>query len=146
MDKIFKKVVKTLCLFFIGFFLYMGIEIAFRGFTHWTMGIVGGLCFIIIGGLNEFYHWDLPFWKQCLIGAVVITIIEFFAGIFLNKILQLNIWDYSTVPFNIMGQVCLPFSIAWFFLSGIAIVLDDWIRYLFFAEEKPRYIFFKRKI
>lgn len=138
--KILKIIGKEIALFIIGALIYMGIELAFRGHTHWTMGIVGGLCFVIIGLLNEGYNWEMPFWKQCLIGACVITALEFVSGVVLNMILGLGIWDYSGIPFNLFGQICLPFSIAWFFLSGIAIILDDYIRYWFFDEEKPHYI------
>lgn len=138
--KILKIIGKEIALFIIGALIYMGIELAFRGHTHWTMGIVGGLCFVIIGLLNEGYNWEMPFWKQCLIGACVITALEFVSGVILNMILGLGIWDYSGIPFNLFGQICLPFSIAWFFLSGVAIILDDYIRYWFFDKEKPHYI------
>lgn len=142
MKKILKIILKLMILFIIGAFTYMGIEIAFRGFTHWTMGIVGGLCFVLIGGLNEFYGWEMPFWKQCLIGAIIVTTLELAAGLLLNEVLGLGIWDYSAMPLNFMGQICLPFSIAWFFLSGVAVVIDDWLRYFLFHEEKPHYKFF----
>lgn len=142
MKKILKIALKLIILFIIGAFVYMGIEIAFRGFTHWTMGIVGGLCFVLIGGLNEYFGWDMPFWKQCLIGAVIVTTLELAAGLLLNEVLGLGIWDYSAIPLNFMGQICLPFSIAWFFLSGVAVVIDDWLRYFLFHEEKPHYKFF----
>lgn len=140
--KLLKIIFKLFILFIIGAFTYMGIEIAFRGFTHWTMGVVGGLCFILIGGLNEFYGWDMPFWKQCLIGTAIVTGLELAAGLLLNKVLGLGIWDYSAMPFNFMGQICLPFSVAWCFLSGVAVVVDDWLRYFLFHEEKPHYKFF----
>lgn len=140
--KILKFIGRELALFVIGALIYMLIEILFRGHTHWTMGIVGGLCFVIIGLLNEGYNWEMPFWKQCLIGACVITALEFVSGIVLNVILGLGIWDYSGMPFNLFGQICLPFSIAWFFLSGVAVVLDDYIRYWFFGERKPQYHWF----
>ena len=142
LKKVLKTIIKLLILFIIGAFVYMGIEIAFRGYTHWTMGIVGGLCFILIGGLNEFYGWDMPFWKQCLVGAIIVTSLELAAGLLLNEVLGLAIWDYSGIPLNFMGQICLPFSIAWGFLSGIAIIIDDWLRYFLFNEEKPHYKFF----
>jgi uncharacterized membrane protein len=82
---------------------------------------------------------DMPIWIQMLICAAGITAIEFVAGIILNIILQLNVWDYSNMPFNILGQVCLPFSFLWFLLSFAAIWLDDWLRYWLFDEEKPHY-------
>ena len=53
--------------------------------------------------------------------------------------LELEVWDYSNLPFNFMGQICLPFSFAWTLLSGVAIVVDDYLRYLLFGEEKPHY-------
>lgn len=141
MLKPFKKFFELLTLFTIGGATYMGIEIAYRGFTHWTMGVLGGLCFLIIGALNEFYTWDMNFWKQCGIGAIVVTTLEFIFGMILNVWLELGIWDYSHLPLNICGQVCLWFTFAWFGLSAVAIVLDDWLRYRLFGEEKPHYKF-----
>ena len=71
--------------------------------------------------------------------AFGITLIEFISGFILNIIMQLHIWDYSNMPLNILGQVCLPFMLLWFILSLVAIVADDWIRYLLFGDEKPHY-------
>ena len=136
-----KSIGKLFILFIIGAFIYMGIEIAYRGFTHWTMGVLGGLCFLIIGALNECYTWGMSFWKQCGISAIIVTTLEFIFGVILNVWLELGIWDYSHLPLNICGQVCIWFTFAWFGLSAIAIVLDDWLRYWLFKEEKPRYKF-----
>lgn len=139
MDKWIKIVLKYLVLFFVGFFAYMGIELLYRQYTHWSMGVLGGICLIVLGGINEYFSWDMPFWLQCLKGSIIITAFEFIAGIVLNIWLQLNIWDYSHVWGNVLGQICLPFTIIWFFLSAVAIVLDDWLRYWLFKEEKPHY-------
>lgn len=85
------------------------------------------------------------FQYQCLIGAGIITILEFITGLIVNIGLGWNVWDYSDRPFNLMGQICLQNSIYWIFLSGIAILLDDWLRYAVFKEEKPKYYFTKKK-
>ena len=77
--------------------------------------------------------------EQMFICAVGITAIEFLSGYILNIVLGLGIWDYSNMPFNIIGQICLPFTVAWYILSLLAIVLDDHLRYWIFGEEKPRY-------
>lgn len=130
---------KYLVLFFIGFFSYIGIEILWRGYSHWTMGILSGSSLIFIGGLNNWFPWEMPIWEQMGIGAIFITGIEFIAGVILNIWLQLNIWDYSSLSFNIMGQISLSFTIAWFFLSGVAIIVDDYLRYFLFHEEYPHY-------
>lgn len=128
---------KYLILFSVGALAYMTIEMCFSGSTHWTMGILGAICFILIGLINSYF--DLPLYKQMLMGTVIVTALEFTAGIILNLWLHLNIWDYSTLPFNILGQICLPFSIFWFFLCLPAIFLDDWIRTALFGEEKHPY-------
>jgi len=139
MKKSTKELFKIILLFLIGGLIYCGIEIAYRGFTHWTMGVVGGFCFVIIGGLNNYIPWNMKIWKQAAVGALVVTSCEFVAGIILNLFLGLNIWDYSNMPFNILGQICVPFTIIWFFLSLICIFVDDWLRYKLFKEEKPKY-------
>lgn len=134
-----KGAMKALILFGIGGFIYYMIECIWRGHSHWTMGIVGGICFLLIGMINEYFTWEMKLWKQCVIGAVTVTVIEFISGVILNISLGMNIWDYSDVPFNILGQVCLPYCFLWVALSAVAIILDDYLRYWLFGEEKPRY-------
>lgn len=134
-------IVETI-LFIIGGFIYAGIEIGLRGFTHWSMFIVGGLCFVIIGLLNEWYSWDIPLFLQMLYGAFVITALELISGYILNIKLCWNIWDYSDRPFNFYGQICLLNSFIWFLLSAIGILLDDVIRHIWFDGEEPRYKIF----
>lgn len=136
-----KLLFKYVVLFFIGGATYLCIEMIWRGHSHWTMFIVGGFCFILCGGINEWLDWDMALWKQMLICSVGITTIEFFAGIVINIILKLNVWDYSNLPLNILGQVCLLYSFLWFLLSFLAIVFDDYLRYWLFNEEKPHYKF-----
>lgn len=48
-------------------------------------------------------------------------------------------WDYSNVPLNFDGVICLPFSIAWFFLSILAIFLADAINYYVLDEPQVPY-------
>lgn len=144
MKKSLKELIKIIILFLIGGFAYCGIEILCRGYTHWTMGILGGFCFVVIGGLNNYLPWKMEIWKQSTIGALVVTCCEFIAGIILNLFLGLHIWDYSNLPFNILGQICLPFTILWFFLCIVAIIADDYLRYFLFHEEKPKYYLSKK--
>lgn len=133
------KIIKPLILTGIGGLIYSIIEILYRGYTHWTMVIVGGLAFYLIGCINEYIEWDMPLYRQMAIGMAIITVLEFAAGIIVNLILGWSVWDYSNVPLNILGQICLPFCIIWFFLSFPAIIVDDYLRYYLFGEEKPHY-------
>ncbi len=143
---------RLLILFLIGGSIYTLIEIIWRALreghgTHWSMFIVGGVLFLLLGGINEHVTYNMPLEAQCLLGALIITAVEFAAGCVLNIWLGLNVWDYSMLPGNLMGQVCPQFSTAWLILSGFAIVLDDWLRFWLFGEEKPRYrsLFMKRR-
>lgn len=139
-----KRLSKLFILFLIGGALYIIIEIMWRKIfgskpTHWTMFFLGGLAFIFIGSINEYLSWETPLWIQCLIGTLFVLILEFVFGCVLNLWLKLDIWDYSNTPFNILGQVCLPFAFAWYLLTAVAIILDDYLRYWLFKEEKPKY-------
>ena len=133
------RAVRPLVLCSIGGLLYVLCELVFRGRSHWTMFVVGGLCFWLIGLINEVIPWNMPVWLQCIIGAVIITTVEFIAGCIINIWLGWQVWDYSGLPFNILGQVCLPFTVLWTFLSAVCIILDDYLRYRLFGEDKPHY-------
>ncbi len=134
-----RAILKTLLLFAVGGAVYTVMELAFRGRTHWTMFLVGGICFVLVGGLNNWFSWEMSVLCQMAVSAVAITGIEFFAGLILNVWLGLGVWDYSNMPLNIMGQICLPFTLLWFLLSFVAIVLDDYLRWRWFGEKFPEY-------
>ena len=135
-----RSIFKHSLLFLAGGSLYLLIEVAFRGHTHWTMLFVGGASFALCGLVNEIFSWEMLIELQMLICMFVITAVEFVSGCILNLWLGLNVWDYSNLPLNLIGQICLPFSAAWYFLSLVAIVLDDYLRYWLFHEERPRYV------
>ncbi len=129
-------------LFLIGGFAYGGIEILFRGYSHISMFIAGGICFILIGLINTVFSWDIAFISQMVISSCIITAVEFICGLIVNVWLELDVWDYSTLPYNLLGQICILYSIIWFFLSPLAIIMDDYLRYYLMGEEKPHYKFF----
>ena len=136
-----KYFIKYLILLLVGGTAYYYIEILARGFSHWTMFIVGGICFILIGIINEITP-KMSLLKQMLLSAVIITVVEFIAGCILNIWLEMNIWDYTDEIGNIFGQVCPKHTCYWFLLSSVGIVLDDYIRHFLFGEEKPKYSIF----
>lgn len=133
---------KYLFLFWFGGSTYITIEVLFRSYSHWTMLLLAGVTFIIIGLLNEIWTWDYSIIKQAGIGAIIATVLEFITGIIVNIILKWNIWDYSDMFGNILGQICPLFTLFWFIISIIAIITDDIIRWRFFNEEKPKYKIF----
>ena len=139
MNKYIKLFLKYLFLGFIGGFTYYNIELIYRGYSHISMFRLASFLFILIGLINEFLSWDTPLFIQSIIGAIIVTVFEFITGCIVNLWLGLNIWDYSNEPLNVMGQICLPFTLIWIVLSCIAIILDDYLRYYIFNEEKPHY-------
>lgn len=135
---------KNITLFLTGGFFYMLCEILFKLFvTHKPasplMVLVGGTAFIAVGAINEYIDRDMILWLQILIGTTIITCIEFISGCILNIWLGLNVWSYSSMPMNILGQICPQFILLWIPLSMVAIYLDDWLRWKLFDEEEPRY-------
>lgn len=130
---------KYLFLFVTGGLLYNLVEVFYRGWTHWTMFILGGVCFICLGLINEVISWDMPLWQQTLIGASIITVLEFLTGCVVNLWLGWCVWDYSGMPGNILGQVCPQFFVLWFPVALAGIVLDDCLRYWWWQEEQPHY-------
>lgn len=121
---------------------YYLIEVLWRGHSHWTMAALGGVCFVLIGRINEHFTWSMPLALQGLFGAGIVTALEFTAGVILNLWLKLGIWSYAGMPLNVWGQICLPFTLLWIPLSIAAVVLDDWLRYWLFGEERPAYRWF----
>jgi uncharacterized membrane protein len=139
---IYNRFLKYTFLFLTGGFLYGAIEILSRGYSHISMLIAGGLCFVLIGLLNEVYSWNMSIVSQMVISALIVTGVELTVGIVVNLWLKLGVWDYSKQPYNFLGQICLLYTNIWFFLSFPAILLDDLLRYLLMKEEKPHYKFF----
>lgn len=127
---------KYFTVFMVGALIYGCIEIAARGFTHITMGLLGGMSMAVIHLSNDSRRDGMNYFWQLAIVALFITSIEFVAGEILNVWLGMNIWDYSEVPMNFDGQICLPFAGIWIVLSSVGIALDDLMRWKMFSEDK----------
>ena len=134
-----RQYLKELFLAAAGGLLYIILELVWRGHSHWTMFALGGLCFALIGLINELIPWCMPLWKQALIGAAIITGLEFLTGCIVNLGFGWHVWDYSGMPLNLLGQICILYILLWIPVSLIAIILDDWLRYWMFDEDRPRY-------
>lgn len=133
------KIPEYLFLFYFYGATYITIEVFFRGYSHWTMFLLGAFCGIMIGLINNVLPWKAPLILQAVLGGVIVTLNEFIFGYILNIKLGLGIWDYSNMWGNVLGQICPLFSVCWCVLSLVAIVLDDYIKYWFFDEKEPKY-------
>lgn len=114
--------------------LYFLLEVLYKSINSrqeqisWTMLIVALFLCIPVERCGYNFSWDCPLILQAFTCAVLVTVVEFICGLFLNVYLHLNIWDYSNLPFNLMGQVCVSFSLCGgyfvLFLFLFSILLD----------------------
>lgn len=109
--------------FTVGGLIYGAIELMFRGYTHWTMLLAGGVCTVFLYLIANKSHERL--WKKWIMGGAVITTVEFVTGIIVNLLLGWNVWSYSGNWCNLFGQICLLFAFLWMLLSvpGIWLML-----------------------
>jgi len=118
--------------------LYVLIELLYKGYTYWQLALIGGLAGMLTGYTNSILKWKLPLLLQGALGMVIATTCEFVGGYYFNICNHCSIWDYSNLPFNFYGQICLYYSVAWFFLSVLGIFLYNNIRYKVFREPNPK--------
>ena len=74
MEKIF---IKFFTIWAFGALTYGLIEIISRGYTHISMGILGGICFVFINEVNRFFEEKISIFFKMLISASIITTLEF---------------------------------------------------------------------
>lgn len=132
-----------LTVFVAGGFAYGLIEIMARGFTHISMGVLGGAAMCLIHRMNGGVRTLPRIMGRAVLSAAFITMMEFITGEILNIRLGMNIWDYSQLPYNLDGQICLVFSMLWVLLSLVAMLFDDFVicRILHQQREKLKPIF-----
>ncbi|MBP3272337.1 MAG: hypothetical protein J6M17_08980 [Ruminococcus sp.] len=135
-DIYIKKILKPLTLFVSGAFIYGLLEDIGRGFTHISMGVISGSAMLFIHMINKNVSSVTRVLFHSIISAYFITGAEFITGEILNIGLNMKIWDYTDMLFNIDGQICLLFSIIWFMLSFMASYIDILLCRIIFSENK----------
>ena len=115
---------KRLFLFALGGCAYMGVELLWRGYSHGSMFLAGGLCFLLLGRLNSAQP-RLPLVLRALAGAGIITMVEYAAGLVFNR--NYTVWDYRGQLLNYHGQICLGFSLLWIPVSVVAMFLYSFL-------------------
>ncbi len=124
---VLNKKISDLTLFGTGALGYGLIEILWRGRTHWSMVLAGGISFWGLSKISSKYKKFNLFIKSVM-GCGFITALELVFGFVFNILLKRKIWDYSKMPFNIGGQICPLYSFFWFALSFIFIPVTDKIK------------------
>lgn len=121
-------------LFLLGGAGYVCVELLWRGRSHWSMALDGGLCFVLIGLLDELAP-ALPVSAQAMLGAAIITVSELLLGLTVNR--SFAVWDYRALPHHLRGQICPQYFGCWTLLSAAAAVLEDVLRLWLFREPLP---------
>ena len=109
-----KRVLPTVTVFLFGGGLYCCLEVLWRGFSHPSMAVVGGLCVVVICRIDRI---RCPTAMKMVAGGCAVTVIEGASGAFLNLLLGWNVWDYSDLPLNLCGQICPLYFFLWVLMA-----------------------------
>lgn len=111
-----KRRMFRLCAAVLGGVYYSFLEVLWRGYTHWTMIFAGA---VSLAFMYFIFTADTvkSYFLKCFVSAVGVCAIEFFMGCIVNLWLGWEVWDYSEMPFNLLGQICPVFFAVWFALS-----------------------------
>ena len=124
---------KACVLFYLGGGSYMTLEFLWRGRSHGSMFILGGLCFLLIGQLGKLLK-AVPLAVQLLLFSAMITFLELLTGLAVNG--DYGVWDYRAAPYNYLGQICLPFTMLWI---PVSLMARELYRYAEKGLQKPRF-------
>lgn len=128
------KFLRGSILFYIGGTAYMILEFLWRGRSHGSMFLLGGLCFLLVGGgASKFNKIPVPI--RPLLGAGVITGLELITGWLVNQ--DYKVWDYRDQLFQFQGQICLAFSLLWVPVSLMAMELYTLTQKRVMSKLKP---------
>lgn len=148
-DMIFKHIIRKIVLFLLCSVIYCGIEIVYRGWTHWSMALLSGILGVLcIDTPNNIFGYDLDYSLQVFVSTILCTIGEGITGLVVNVKMGLNVWDYSTLPFTFFwGQCNLFFVFAWALIIGLFGIFfcDAYWYYICKDDEQPYYKIFGKE-
>lgn len=113
------KILKQVLLFSLGGGAYVILELLYRGYSHGSMFLAGGLCFLLIGGLKE-----LPLGTAVVLGVLSVTAVELLTGLVVNR--NYTVWDYRDQWGNFLGQICPLFMAIWVPVTAAGLYLYRW--------------------
>ncbi len=107
-------------LFLLGGGGYLAVELAWRGASHWTMFLAGGICLCVLPALAV-RPVCLPLAAGA--GAAAVSGLEVCIGLACREVLHIVVWDYSAEWGNLVGLVCPRYCLYWFLLCGWVILV-----------------------
>ncbi len=109
-------------LFSLGGLAYCGLELLWRGRTHYSMFLAGGASLLLLGKLNR-AEPKLPLFLRAVVGSGIITMVELTAGLIFNR--SYTVWDYRDQWGNWLGQICPLFSLLWIGIAALVLLIYD---------------------
>lgn len=141
------KAVLSMLLWTWGGTVYFILEVIYKSLTgnpeaiSWTMLIVAVILSIPLERCGAELPWGMPLPLQAGLCSIIVVLTEFISGCIINIWLGMNVWDYSSLPGNVLGQICPQFAGLWFVLCLVFIPIFDWLRYFVTGGDKPTYRF-----
>ncbi len=118
-----EKLKKDGGIFLFGAAGYVLLETLWRGHSHWSMAAAGGISLLFLIKIFKKLK-NAPLYFKSIVGGTIITAVEFVFGVVFNLMLGMSVWDYSSVPGNILGQICPIYSILWCGISFIVSLFE----------------------
>ena len=116
------RFLRKTALFFLGGGAYVGLELLWRGRSHFSMFLAGGASLLLIGKLNH-TEPKLPLPLRAAAGAGIITMVELAMGLIFNR--NYTVWDYRDQWGNWLGQICPVFSLLWIGIALVVLLIYD---------------------
>ena len=92
---------------------------------------------IMIPELQKFKHSN---WTLFIAGAIEGSAVEYVVSLIGELIFQIKWWDYSNMPFNINGRICILFTVFWGVLAlGLMRLINPYIERM--IDSIPKKIF-----
>lgn len=135
-----KESLRVFGLSYFAFTTYITIECCFRTYSYPLMGCLAIIAVLLGDCINDYISWDMDLVLQSSVVASIITLMELFVGLIQQHFHLVQMWDYSNIPMNYKGIICVPFFFLWMVMGAISIIVADCYNYyLDFREERPRY-------
>ena len=130
-------------IFLLGAVGYPALELLWRQHTHWSMGLLGGLCLWMYVTMIEQYP-EAPDWALVVFGTLFITTAELGAGLVLNGWLGLGVWNYHNRPWNLFGQICVQYTLCWAALCAVLLPVCRKILRLAWLNREEKYAILRK--
>ena len=118
---------RATAVFTVGAALYPSLEVLWRGYSHYSMALAGGACFLLLFYLSALFP-TLSRVRRAAIGGGLILLVEFILGVIFNIFLGMCVWDYTGKPLALLGQVCPSYALLWCALAYLFAVIHDQMR------------------